>query len=60
MTPSHFRKNGPCTRWEIFLKNVKERGVPAQILMPEHALTISVANEKDVPSCIGVGEYVGI
>lgn len=60
MTPSHFRKDGPCTRWEIFLKKVKERSVPAQLLMPEDALTISVANEKDVLSCIGVREYVGI
>lgn len=60
MTPSHFRKDGPCTRWEIFLKNVKERSVPAQLLMPEDALTISVANVKDVPSCTGVREYVGI
>lgn len=31
----YFRKDGPHTRWEIVLRKVKERSVPAQLLMPE-------------------------
>lgn len=31
----YFRKDGPRTRWEIVLRKVKERSVPAQLLMPE-------------------------
>lgn len=35
MTPSISGRMGHVTRWEIVLRKVKERSVPAQLLMPE-------------------------